>query len=63
MKKSFVKPSCEVVRFSNSVIATSVCACFYPEVGEDLLNDSTCVGANISCSCNPNYDDPNANCV
>ena len=62
MKNAFVKPSCEVVKFGNSVIVTSTCSCFYEYIGEDLGSDETCTGANVSCSCKPNYDDPSANC-
>jgi len=62
MKPMFDKPLCEVVKFTNDVIVTSPgCSCFYD--GEDFETDDTCTGGNVACTCNPNYDDPSANCT
>lgn len=63
MKSSFDKPSFEVIHFTSDVIVTSACGCYYEEVGIDYGTDETCVGANIKCTCDPNYDDPSQNCV
>lgn len=61
MKSVFEKPSFEVVRFHGTVLALSGnCGCYYADV--DFGTDDTCTGANVSCGCNPNYDDPSANC-
>ncbi len=60
--KTFKKPFCEVVYFGNSIIATSgSCGC---DVGGIVFETNTvCTGGNVTCTCNPNNDDPSANCV
>lgn len=67
MKQVFEKPVCEVVKFVNDVIATSVCGCnvdgidFLKEYG---IANTTCTGANVHCGCDPNEFDPTqSNCA
>lgn len=60
--KKFERPVYELVKFGGSIITSSSCSCFFEEIGFDLIKNETCTGANISCSCSPNYDDPSQNC-
>lgn len=62
MKVFFEKPLCKVIHFDNDVLTTSSCGCNVGGIDFGAGANSTCTGANIECSCNPNYDDPNANC-
>lgn len=64
MENNFIEPVCEIVRFEQTDIVTiSGCGCNVG--GEDFGEgqNETCTSANVSCSCDPNYDDPSANCA
>lgn len=63
MKKTFEKPCFEVVSFRGNVIATSVCGCNIGGIDIGGCDENVCSAANVACTCNPNYDDPNANCT
>lgn len=63
MKTMFEEPSFEVVRFKNDLIVTSTCGCNVGGYDFGPGENESCSGANVSCSCDPNYDDPSANCV
>lgn len=64
MGKSFEKPFCEVVRFTHGIIMTSGCGCNIGGVDFPGCNQNYCTGIDTYCSCQTNFDDPDAgNCV
>ena len=63
--KRFVKPVCEIVRFSNGIIATSACPCYcdFDEFGL-FYDQSDCTKDKPAyCSCKENHIAGTANCT
>ena len=66
MKKIFIKPVCEVIYLSSSIITDSVnCQCWDGEIDYGAGADETCPNLNSpECGCKRNTTDPNlGNCV
>lgn len=64
MGKSFVKPVCEIVRFTHGVIATSICNCNIGGFEMPGGFDDTCTSINSYCDCQTNTIDETAeNCI
>ena len=62
--KKFTKPSCEVVRLTDSVIATSTCACDCDFDDFGLFSEGDCTGDRPSaCKCKVNYNPAEDNCI
>ena len=59
--KRFTKPYCEVVHFTNNVIATSACGC---DVGGFDFGTNNCTNDTpAQCTCQVNYVAGTANCI
>ena len=60
MVKSFVKPFCEVVRFSGSIMTVSGCGCWDGE--DDWGTGADCTSDIAYCDCEKNNLPGQANC-
>lgn len=64
MGKSFVKPFCEIVPFTNEVIASSICGCDIGGIDIGGCNSNICTSINTYCDCQTNtIDDTKENCI